>query len=225
MAQTLIVGVLIVGPLIYTQTLPFVTKLPDITVYRPPATPPPLEPITTTPTTTRATPRLFVPTTVPKGMPRATTIEADLVTTVPPDAILVGDAIPGIPVSPIPARISVPEPAPAKEAPVTIATAAPKPDLSKPLAISGGVLAAKLITQVVPKYPPLAVRTHTSGIVRLLGIIDRQGRVRNLRVLDGPALLRQSALEAVSQWVYAPTLLNGQPVEVEAPIEVHFQLN
>ncbi|MFM2125050.1 MAG: hypothetical protein RL328_1501 [Acidobacteriota bacterium] len=225
MAQSAIIGVLIVGPLLYTQTVPLMTRLPDVLIFRPTVAPPPVDVVTTTQSSapTRVTPRLFVPTTVPKGAPRPTTV-TDLITTVPPDAILVADpGVGAVNVPPLMPPFAAPEPA--KEPASTIVTAAPAPDLSKPLRISGGVLAAKLITQIVPKYPPLARQTRVSGIVRLLGIIDRDGHVRNLRVLDGPPLLRQAALDAVGQWVYAPTLLNGQPVEVEAPIDVHFQLN
>ena len=223
-AQMLAVGVLLVGPLIYTQTLPLMARLPEVMVFRPPVAPPPVEVVTTTENSApaRVAPRMFVPTTVPKGAPRQTVV-TDLITTLPPDAIVIADPGVGVvDVPPLMPRIAAPE---LVKEPAPTITAAPVPDLSKPLRISGGVLAAKLITQVVPKYPPVARQTRVSGIVRLLGVIDRDGRVRNLRVLDGPPLLRQAALDAVGQWVYAPTLLNGQPVEVEAPIEVHFQLN
>ncbi|MEP6961446.1 MAG: energy transducer TonB [Acidobacteriota bacterium] len=86
------------------------------------------------------------------------------------------------------------------------------------------MLAGKLITQVIPKYPDLARRMRVSGTVQLLGIIGKDGRVRALRVVEGHPMLRQSALDAVNQWIYSPTILNGQPVEVEAPIEVRFTL-
>jgi len=51
------------------------------------------------------------------------------------------------------------------------------------------------------------------------------GRIRELKVLSGPPLLVNAAVDAVKQWIYAPTLLNGQAVEVQAPIEVNFILN
>jgi protein TonB len=61
--------------------------------------------------------------------------------------------------------------------------------------------------------------------VTLHGIITREGRIGQLRILSGHPLLVKAAFDAVSQWVYSPTLLNGQPVEVEAPIEVRFSLS
>jgi protein TonB len=62
------------------------------------------------------------------------------------------------------------------------------------------------------------------GTVVLVAVIGVDGRVKSLRVASGHPLLVQAALEAVRQWVYRPTLLNGDPVEVESPIEVHFKL-
>ena len=75
-----------------------------------------------------------------------------------------------------------------------------------------------------PVYPPLARQTRTQGVVVLAALIDTGGRVRNLRVLSGHPLLTGAALEAVRQWRYIPTLLNGVPVEVETTIEVKFLL-
>ena len=70
----------------------------------------------------------------------------------------------------------------------------------------------------------VAVQTRTAGVVQLLAIIGTDGKIRRLEVISGPAMLRQAAVEAVSQWVYSPTVLSGVPVEVEAPIEVNFVL-
>jgi protein TonB len=93
------------------------------------------------------------------------------------------------------------------------------------VAIGGNVLEAKLVKRIVPMYPPLARQARISGTVRLEGIISRDGRVVNLQVHSGHPLLIAAAVEAVRQWVYRPTLLNGQAVEVIAPIEVHFTLS
>ncbi len=91
--------------------------------------------------------------------------------------------------------------------------------------LSEGVLSGKLLTMVKPAYPTIAKQARVSGTVRLLGIIGRDGHVRELQVIDGPAMLRKAAYDAVIQWVYSPTMLSGSPVEVEAPIEVNFRLN
>ena len=66
---------------------------------------------------------------------------------------------------------------------------------------------------------------RVSGVVELMGIIATDGRIRELKLLSGNPLLAPAALEAVRQWVYEPTLLNGEPVELIATISVIFRLN
>ena len=98
------------------------------------------------------------------------------------------------------------------------------PQPAKPIQIGGNVLEAKLVNRVMPLYPQLARQARISGTVRLEGIISRDGRVVNLQVISGHPLLIKAAVDAVRQWIYRPTLLNGQPVEVIAPIDVRFTL-
>jgi protein TonB len=83
---------------------------------------------------------------------------------------------------------------------------------------------AKLLYKVVPVYPHIAVTTRTEGTVYLLGVIGTDGAIQSLRVLKGHPLLVGAALDAVRQWRYKPTILNGRAVEVEAPITVTFTL-
>lgn len=90
---------------------------------------------------------------------------------------------------------------------------------------SGDVEEALLLHRVIPIYPPLAVQMHLSGTVRLHAIIGTDGRVRELAVETGHPLLVKAALDAVGQWRYRPTLLNGEAVEVETTITVIFELN
>jgi protein TonB len=98
----------------------------------------------------------------------------------------------------------------------------PKP---KPQNIGGDVLEAKIIKRVIPEYPPIARQMRLSGVVQLAGVIDRDGSVKSLKAIDGHPMLVKAALDAVRQWKYRPTLLNGEPVEVIAPITVRFVLN
>ena len=91
--------------------------------------------------------------------------------------------------------------------------------------VGGKVQAAKLVNQVTPVYPPLARQARISGIVRLEAVIGRDGRIKSLHVAGGHPLLVQAAIEAVEKWVYQPTLLNGEPVEVLTQIEVNFELS
>ena len=80
------------------------------------------------------------------------------------------------------------------------------------------------MTRVQPVYPVLARQSGIQGVVVLHAIIDRDGRVSELRVISGHPLLVKAAIDAVNQWRYQPTLLNGQPVEVETTITVSFVL-
>jgi TonB family protein len=90
--------------------------------------------------------------------------------------------------------------------------------------LGGQVVAAKLISQPQPQYPQLAKETHIEGSVILHVIIGIDGAVKDVTVESGHPLLVQSALDAVRQWRYQPTLLNGDPVEVDTPVTVNFKL-
>jgi protein TonB len=104
-------------------------------------------------------------------------------------------------------------------------TAPPPPKVSpKRVTVGGNVQAARLVNKVTPLYPPLARQTRISGTVRLHAIIGKNGGVEQLQVVSGHPLLVQSALDAVRQWRYQPTLLNGDPVEVDTEIDVVFSL-
>jgi len=101
----------------------------------------------------------------------------------------------------------------------------PRPRASGPVRVGGNVQAARLVNRVQPIYPPLARQTRISGTVRLHAIISKNGTIQSLEVVSGHPLLQQSALDAVRQWRYQPTLLNGEPVEVDTTIDVIFSLN
>ena len=89
----------------------------------------------------------------------------------------------------------------------------------------GNVNPAEPIFRPDPVYPPIARSMRVSGVVELVGVIGTDGRIKELRVKSGHPLLARAALDAVARWIYKPTLLNGTPVEVEAPITVTFRLN
>ena len=75
-----------------------------------------------------------------------------------------------------------------------------------------------------PQYPAIARTAHVQGSVVLAATISKQGTIENLKVLSGPAMLINSAVEAVKQWRYKPYILNGEPVEVETSITVNFTM-
>jgi protein TonB len=91
--------------------------------------------------------------------------------------------------------------------------------------VGGNVQAANLIRKVVPVYPPLAKQARIQGTVRFQAIIGKDGTIQNLQLVSGHPLLVSAAQQAVSQWVYRPTLLNGDPVEVVTTIDVNFTLS
>jgi TonB family protein len=93
-----------------------------------------------------------------------------------------------------------------------------------PVKVSEGVLQAQLVSRIEPRYPQLALQTRQSGTVVLHAIISRVGHINALEVVSGSPFFAQAALDAVRQWRYRPTMLNGEPVEVDTTITVIFQL-
>ncbi len=90
--------------------------------------------------------------------------------------------------------------------------------------IGGNLQQTKLISQARPVYPPDAKAQRIQGVVKLQAVIGKDGKVENLQVLEGDPILAKAALEAVQQWQYQTTLLNGDPVEVLTEIDVNFTL-
>jgi protein TonB len=102
---------------------------------------------------------------------------------------------------------------------------APKPAAPQRIRVGGNVQKALLVHQPKPVYPPLARQARISGTVKLNAIISKDGAIEQLTVVSGHPLLIPAALEAVKQWRYKPTLLNGEPVEVITQIDVNFTLS
>jgi len=90
---------------------------------------------------------------------------------------------------------------------------------------SGGVQEALLVRRIEPVYPQSAVQTRTEGTVRLRALIARDGTVTALELLSGHPILARAAMDAVKQWRYRPTLLSGEPVEVDTYVTVIFTLS
>ena len=95
---------------------------------------------------------------------------------------------------------------------------------SKPVLKGGEVMAAMLLHRVEPTFPAIAKLIHLSGRVTLLAVIRTDGSVAGLTVLEGNPILASAAKEAVAQWRYRPTFLNGKPVEVQTTVTVNFTL-
>lgn len=94
-----------------------------------------------------------------------------------------------------------------------------------PIRMGGRVQAAKVLSRVSPVYPAEAVEQGLTGVVHLEAIITVEGVVRNIKVLSGEPALAAAAVDAVQQWRYQPTFLNGRPVEVITDISVNFAIH
>jgi protein TonB len=228
-AQCLMIGIFVLVPLIYTETLPR-TQLTGFLVAPPPPPPPPPPPAAAPVKVVRTIPkqfdagRLMAPKAIPKEIAM---IKEDELPPVSGGVGVVGGVPGGVPggtpggviggiISSVPQAAPPPPPPPVKEA--------PKPVAPQRIRVGGNVQQAKLVNQPKPVYPPLAKQARIQGTVRFNAIIGRDGAIANLQVVSGHPLLVPAALEAVRQWRYQPTLLNGEPVEVVTQIDVNFTL-
>jgi TonB family protein len=91
------------------------------------------------------------------------------------------------------------------------------------LPVGGDVKQAKLISSIPPVYPALARNQHVSGDVRVDALIDANGRVTTMKVVSGPTLLHQAAMDALRQWKYQPASLDGKPVPMHLTVTIQFR--
>jgi protein TonB len=94
----------------------------------------------------------------------------------------------------------------------------------KKISISSGVMAGNLLEKTLPQYPAIAKAARVQGVVVVQATISNTGLIENLRVISGPPMLQQAAVDAVRSWRYTPYLLNGEPVEVETTVNVVFNM-
>jgi len=220
--QTLFIGILVLIPLIYTEALPR-TVLTTFLVAPPPPPPPPPPPAAAPVVVKKVTRiiqagKMMAPTAIPKQV--AILKEEELPPDVGPAVGVVGGVPGGVPGGQVGGVLggiiggtgtSLPPP--------------PKVEAPRRIRVGGNVQQARIITQIRPVYPPLARQARISGVVRLQAIIAKDGTIQELQVISGHPLLVQAALDAVKQWRYQPTLLNGEPVEVVTTIDVVFNLS
>jgi protein TonB len=219
--QALALGFLILVPMIWTDVLPANT-LKSFLVAPPPPPPPPPPPAETPKTIqVKIIPRQFDSGKLvqPKSIPTAIAVikEDELP---PPSSGGVGGSIGsgvaggllgGILAGPAPVVVAAPK-----------KVEAPKP--VQRINVGGRVQEANLIKKVQPVYPPLARSTRIQGHVILTAIISKDGTIEELKLVSGHPLLAPAAMAAVKQWVYKPTMLNDEPVEVSTEIDVNFTL-
>jgi periplasmic protein TonB len=219
MIQAGLLGILILIPLIYTEALP--KAMLTTFLVPPPPPPPPPPPAAAAPKIVKPVARLIhngqmmAPTVIPKKVEMIKEEE------LPPDVGAVG-VVGGVPGG-----------VPGGQAGGVLGgiiggtgSALPPPPKATPsrIRVGGNVAAAKLIRQVTPIYPTIAKTAHISGTVVLHAIIAKDGTIQELTYVSGPPLLMRNAMDAVRQWRYNPTLLNGEPVEVDTTISVVFTL-
>jgi protein TonB len=113
-------------------------------------------------------------------------------------------------------------PAPAAPAPPPAATTAASSTADSKPKSGGQIQQAVLIYRKDAEYPKIAKQTGAKGTVRLNATIGKDGNIKAVRVISGHPMLTGAATEAVKQWRYRPTLLNGQPVETDTEVLINF---
>jgi protein TonB len=230
LTQLVAITAAIIIPLLFTDALPK-TQLTSFLVAPPPPPPPPPPPAASAPKIVKVIPRQFDAGKLmqPKAIPKEITMikEEEL-----PAASGVQGVVGGVPGG-VPGGVaggviggiigSVPTAAPPPPPPPKVE--APKPVTPQRIRVGGNVQAAMAIRAPKPSYPPLAKQARIQGVVRLNAIIGKDGTIQDLKAASGHPLLVPAALEAVRQWLYKPTLLNGEPVEVVTVIDVNFTLS
>jgi periplasmic protein TonB len=206
--QFIILGILILIPLIYTEALP--NGMLNTFLVAPAPPPPPPPPAAAVKEVVR--PRIVQPekTVAPTVIPKKVVIEKDAAPDVGAGVAGGVGVIGGT--GPLGGIIGGAPPPP------------PKPVITGPVRVGGNVMAAKAINRPSPEYPAIAKAAHVQGTIVLHAIISKDGTVQDLQYVSGPPLLMKAAMDAVKQWRYQPTELNGEPVEVDTTIQVIFTL-
>ena len=216
--QVMIVGVMILIPLIFTEALPKGTTMFMLVAPPPPPPPPPpaAAPVKVVKQiqTDIVNGELRTPTKIPKKVQMIKEDEA------PPPAMASAGVVGGVPggvpggsMGGVMGSILSATP-----------TVAPKIATPQRVRVSSGVSTGMLVRKVPPAYPPLARQARIQGTVILQATISKEGSIENLQLISGHPMLAPAAIEAVKQWKYKPYLLNGEPVEVETQVQVNFTL-
>lgn len=204
-AHSLVIAALIIVPLVATDTLVLPTRLVmEAFPTRPPLPPSPPPPPRGVRVEQQPTTRPAVPLEAPSSIVPEIPIQSEgRIAELDYTAGLVdgGD-------------YSAPPPTPAS----------PRPVADVPVRPSSGIKPPIKVKDVAPLYPAIARAAHVEGIVIIEATIGRDGRVQDARILRSVPLLDAAALDAVRQWEYNPTLLNGAPVSVVMTVTVNFRL-
>ena len=216
--QFMIIGVMVLIPLIFTEALPKTVTLGFLVAPPPPPPPPPpaAAPVKIVKViqTDIVNGQLRTPTKIPQKVQMIKEEEA------PPPVMASAGVVGGVPggvpggsMGGVMGSILSATP-----------TVAPKIATPQRVRVSAGVTSGLLIRKVPPTYPPLARQARIQGTVLLQAQISKTGDIENLQLVSGHPMLAPAAIEAVKQWKYKPYLLNGEPVEVDTQVQVNFTL-
>jgi protein TonB len=207
--QTIIIGVIILIPLIYTEALPRGMLNTFLVAPAPPPPPPPPQPVVKEIKAPKIIDiqKMVAPTVIPKSI-AVVKDEAPVIYTNSGEGVAggTGNVLGGL----IGSGPAGPPPPPGAA--------------TQRIRVGGNVEAASLLNRITPQYPAIAKTAHVSGTVVLHAIIGKDGTIKELQYVSGPPLLMKSAMDAVKEWRYKPTLLNGEAVEVDTNVDVVFTL-
>ena len=218
--QGILLGILILIPLIYTEALPR-QQLMTFLVAPPPPRPPPPPPVAAAGVKVEKIisevdqGALRTPTKIPEKVKMIK--EEDT----PPPTSGIGGVVGGVPGGVPGGQMGGVIGGIISSTPVAV----PKVATPTRVRVSQGVSQGLLVHQVKPTYPALARQARIQGTVVLQAVIAKDGTIQNLHMVSGHPMLAPAAIEAVKQWRYKPYFLNGEPVEVETQITVNFTLS
>lgn len=215
--EALLLGVLLLLPLYFTEALPTAQLVTFLVAPPPPPPPPPpaaaVVRVQHVVQTDIVNGQLRTPTRIPKKIEQ-------IVEDAPPPSMAASGVMNGVPGG-------IPGGTPGGViGGIISSTPTAIPHLAPPtvVRVSSGVSQGLLIRKITPTYPPLARQARIQGAVVMEAMISADGSIDNLRVISGHPMLVYAAVEAVKQWRYRPYLLNGTPVEVQTTIQVNFNL-
>jgi protein TonB len=220
--QALLVSVLVLLPLVFTEALP--TRMLETTLVAPPPPPPPPPPAAAASAAprkvedTQVKSELEVPVRIPQkvAMLRESMPNAEAGSAPPSTGAVVGGVSGGVEGGTIGGVMG--------GVLNSVGSAIPKLAAPNRVKVSSGVTQGLLMHQVKPEYPPVARNSRVEGTVVLAAVVGKDGKVKDVRVISGQPMLAQAAERAVRQWKYKPYMLNGQPVEIDTTINVNFKL-
>lgn len=217
-AHIAILGVVVITPLLFTPAIdPHSTEAILLVAPRPPAASPPAPAVRIIkagrPAASLFHPSKFI---APTVIPAKIKIVADEAPPPDPGAGVVG-RVPGGAIGGIIGGVA--------DDTVTVEPPPQSPPPRKILRVGGEVKEPVALSRPEPTYPAVARVAHVEGVVVIEAIIDERGNVTEAEAVDGPPLLVRAALEAVSEWKYEPTILNGEPVAIRTRIRVAFHLH